>query len=609
MIHRFFLIILITVVNLTTTLKATDIYPDNLPDLFWELREHFYKQLAKPSATKANFQTEICQFVRVCDYISSESILRSNLRNDFEKYVPILTTASKVDILSALDGLEEGARLACDDFYSTRPIPGYIPAVASDILHEAASMYPSNISSYFWVARDYFYDLVGFEESTPKELRSALCEFISVGDYVASEPFMVTTLREDFRLFATKKGIEQKRKEEVLGVLSELEALNVYTVRPIPGYSPLKTAADAAQSNLFLKTLLERIVKQQALIAEAKAFMGTAFGDLLTPTEIATRLKVTIRGQDAAMDALGLIGHKIMAQIRLKQADSEWEFRPPHAFLVGRSGCGKTQSIIELCKIIGIPWVRVNAPEVVGEGFKGPTLSYYYEQLKQLGKIPPYAIVLLDEAGKMGKTGSGDDAPKYGGSIMRTLLAHMDGAPVKLPVGASGVEEAMSTSCFTYLATDACAHVPDSVELTAEALSHHTGMPLELVNRFSQGIIKLRPHTTASLVDILKNNPKGPYAHEVKFFKKMYSMDLVIEDEGLKAIAARSIEDSTGARKLEEMLVHILAPLYDIDHLPAGVLTDVDGVRKITITKKFVEAHLPPPAEKTDDGPPFGMYV
>ncbi len=348
---------------------------------------------------------------------------------------------------------------------------------------------------------------------------------------------------------------------------------------------------------------MELVAKQQSLVDDAKTFMGTTFRELLTPIEIATRLKVNIRGQDEAMNALGLIGHKIMAQIRLKQADSSWEFRPPHAFLVGKSGCGKTQSVIELCKIIGIPWVRINAPEVVGEGFKGPTLSYYYEQLKQLGKIPPYAVAILDEAGKMGKTGSGDDAPKYGGSIMRTLLAHMDGASVKLPAGTDGIEQTMSTSCFTYLATDACAHVPDSVVLTAEALSQYTGMPLELVNRFSQGIIKLVPHTTGSLVDILKNNPKGPYIHEIKYFKSLYNIDLVIEDEGLKAIAARSIADSTGARKLEEMLMHVLAPVYS---LPAGLITElitnVDGARKITLkitlTKEFVEAHLPPAAAK-----------
>lgn len=588
------------VVNQSTILKATDIYPDNLPDLFWSLRDHFYDQLAKPTATKVNFQSAICEFVRVCDYISPDSILRTNLRRDVDKYALMrgMTSTTQETVLSVLDELEMTDSSDSSSFYSVRPIPGYMHIAASeDAPHEAAEIYPKDVSSFFWVARDHFYEQVATEGCSAQGIRKAFCEFISVGDHVAStSSFMATAVREDFRQFAIKKGIkERKRRTEILGVLSELEELNVYTVRPMPGYTPIKSVQEAEQHERLMKTLLEYVVKQQALIAEAKAFMGTAFGELLTPAEISARLKVTIRGQDAAMDVLGLIGHKIMAQIRLKQADPTWEFRAPHAFLVGKSGCGKTQSVLELCRIIDIPWVRVNAPEVVGEGFKGPTLSYYYEQLKQSGKIPPYALVLLDEAGKMGKTGIGDDAPKYGGSIMRTLLAHMDGASVKLPAGPSGIEETMSTSCFTYLATDACAHVPDSVELNVETLSHHTGMPLELVNRFCAGIIKLRPHTTASLVDILKNNPKGPYAHEVNFFKRLYGIQLEIEDEGLEAIAKRSIADSTGARKLEEMLAHILAPVYS---LPAGLITDVDGTRKIILTKEFIEAHLPPPAEK-----------
>ena len=588
-----------------STLKAADIYSSDNPDLFWLLRDDFYERLAKPAATRSHFQSTICEFVRVCDYISSDSIMRTNLRKDIDQYALKrgMTSEAQVTVLSVLDELEASGLSSASDFYSMRPIPGYAYTSSED--DPERGIYPSDTSSFFWVARDYFYDQVESERCSREKLRSAFCEFISVGDHVASVPFMAETLRKNFGVHAIKIAMKQERKKEILEVLSELEALGVYTTRPIPGYSPIKTAEVAAQDDLVIKSLMERIIKQQALAVEARAFMGTAFGELLTPTEIATRLKVTIRGQDKAMDALGLIGHKIMAQIRLKQVDSTWEFRPPHAFLVGKSGCGKTQSVIELCKIIGISWVRVNAPEVVGEGFKGPTLSYYYEQLKQAGKIPPYAVMILDEAGKMGKTGSGDDAPKYGGSIMRTLLAHMDGAQVKLPAAVSGVEETMSTHCFTYLATDACAHVPDSVDLTAEALSHHTGMPLELVNRFCQGIIKLVPHTVESLVDILKNTPKGPYIHEINFFKKVYGLDLVIEDEGLKAIADRSIADSTGARKLEEMLGHVLAPVYS---LPAGLITDVDGARRIILTKEFIEAHLPALPEKEAE-PWKNMYL
>ena len=608
MLLKFFLAIIIVGINPVCTLKATDFYPDNLPDLFWPLRDHFYDRLAGPTATKENFKSTLCEFVRVCDYISPDSIMRNNLRRDIDKYSLVrgVTPTAKIDILDALNELEETSMLRSGDFYSTRPIPGYIyTATPDDPLQEAVKLYPQDVSSFFWVARDRFYAFMA-EESSPQEIRTAFCEFISVGDHVAAALFMSKSLRNDFNEFAFKKGIKRKRKAEILGILSELEALSVYTARPMPEYSPIKTQKEIAHDALIMNTIIDYVIKQRTIVAEAKSFMGTAFGGLLSPEDMATRLKVNIRGQDAAMNTLGIIGHKIMAQIRLKQADSSWVFRPPHAFLIGKSGSGKTQSVIELCKIIGIPWIRVNAPEIVGEGFKGPTLSYNYEQLKQAGKIPPYAIVILDEAGKMGTTGVGDNAPKYGGSIMRTLLAHMDGATVKVPAKADGTEETISTNCFTYLATDACAHVPNSVDLTAETLSSYTGMPLELVNRFSQGIIKLVPHTIPSLVDILKNNASGAYNHERSFFKKLYNIDLVIEDAGLRAIAARSIADSTGARKLEELLGHILAPVYS---LPAGLITEIEGARKITLTEEFVRDHLPPPVKKINDEPPFGMYT
>lgn len=616
MIRKFFLVILATYLQSSCTLNATDIYPKNLPDLFWEFRTHFYSRLSNPAATKEDFQNAICEFVKVCDYISAESVVKGKLREDFNKHALSsgLSADALVGVLSALDELEERESTTLGDSSSIPAFTGDGPVATTNPLQEAFNLYPGNISSFFWIARNHFYANVSQEECTAPQLRNLLCEFISVGDHVTPSPlsrFMRESLRSDFNEFAFSRGVKRKRKVEALKTLSELEAIGVYTVRPIPGYNPIQADEIIARYDEEVRRIAEYIIKQRELkqraqIAEAKTFLGAAFGGLLTPEQITTRLKVNIRGQDAAMNTLGLIGHKIMAQIRLKQEDASWKFRPPHAFLVGKSGSGKTQSVIELCKIIGIPWIRVNAPEVVGEGFKGPTLSFYYDQLKQSGKIPPYAVVLLDEAGKMGKTGSGDDAPKYGGNIMRTLLAHMDGANVKLSAGQDGKEESMSTHCFTYIATDACAHVPDLIDLTAESLSFYTGMPLELVNRFGQGIIKLVPHTVPSLVNILKNSTEGAYNHERNFFKKLYDIDLIIEDGGLRAIASRSIADSTGARKLEELLGQVLGPIYS---LPAELITEVDGAKKITLSEKFVKDHLPPLAKKIKDEPPFGMYT
>ena len=64
MLLKFFLAIIIVGINPVCTLKAVDFYPDNLPDLFWPLRDHFYDRLAGPTATKENFKSTLCEFVR-----------------------------------------------------------------------------------------------------------------------------------------------------------------------------------------------------------------------------------------------------------------------------------------------------------------------------------------------------------------------------------------------------------------------------------------------------------------------------------------------------------------------------------------------------------------
>ena len=596
MLKKFSLTFFICFLVQKSVLTPSDIYPSNLPAMFWMMRDHFYERLSAPSATRASFASTLCEFVRLCDFISPNPVGRDRLRSDLNDYSVIrkMTETAKADNLSVLDELEKKAKEASLDFYSSRPIPGYVFTKADGAPNEAAEIYPKAISSFFWVAREQFYCYLTDEESTKEDIRKSFCELILISDHVAPEKFIKTCLRVDLEKFSFEKKIKRKRKTEILSILSELEQINVYETRPIPGYNLIKSPDQVAQEQAIILKVFEYTFKQQSLITDAKSYMGNAFKGLLMPEEIAEILKEYIRGQDSAMNALGIIGHKIMAQIRLKQTHSDWEFRPPHAFLIGKSGSGKTQSVIELCKIIGIPWIRINAPEVVGEGFKGPTLSYHYEQLKQAQKIPPYAIIILDEAGKMGRTGSGDDAPKYGSSIMRTLLAHMDGTTVKLPSSDSS-EQSLSTKCFTYLATDACATLPDSVEVTPDVLGQYIDMPLELINRFSQGIIRLAPHTVSSLFDILKNNSKGAYAHERNFFKKLYNIDLVIEDEGLKAIAERSILDSTGVRKLEEILGHVISPLYS---LPIGLIKEENGTKKITLDKKFVQERLPAVVQK-----------
>ncbi len=151
MIRKFFLVILSTYLQSACTLSATDIYPKNLPDLFWEFRTHFYSRLSNPAATKEDFQNTICEFVRVCDYIPADFVVKDKLREDFNKHGLSIGLSADVlvGVLSALDELEAREAITLGDSSSIRSLTGNGAVATTSHLQEAFDLYPHNISSFF----------------------------------------------------------------------------------------------------------------------------------------------------------------------------------------------------------------------------------------------------------------------------------------------------------------------------------------------------------------------------------------------------------------------------------------------------------------------------
>ena len=178
MIRNVFLVIFATYFQSACTLGAADIYPKNSPDLFWELRTHFYSRLSKPSATKEDHQNTICEFVKVCSYMPADFVVKDKLRIDFNKHGLLsgLSADGLVGVLSALDELEARELITLADDSSMRSSGGGI--IETTPPHqEAFNLYPGNISSFFWVARNHFYANVAQEECAAPRLRNFLCEF------------------------------------------------------------------------------------------------------------------------------------------------------------------------------------------------------------------------------------------------------------------------------------------------------------------------------------------------------------------------------------------------------------------------------------------------
>lgn len=287
--------------------------------------------------------------------------------------------------------------------------------------------------------------------------------------------------------------------------------------------------------------------------------MKSSFMDKVpSKAAIKAQLQQHIIGQDEAMDEMAMLGYQILLEKAHAEADSTWQFRAPHKLVFGGTGKGKTFSLRKLAEILGIAFVEVNSPALVGEGYVGTPLSAQYIPLKKAMGVEKFAIIFLDEIGKMCDT-------KWGDSVMKILLSHMNGINVGLP---RDNETLVNTSCFTYIGADACSGLgkPISEITQADLTGPSFGMTQELLGRFT-GIIRLRPHNEASLLRILKDAQDGPYNHTRESFKRAFEtetgakVELEIADAGLLAIAAHAFKSADGARVLEEVFGKVVQPL------------------------------------------------
>lgn len=138
-------------------------------------------------------------------------------------------------------------------------------------------------------------------------------------------------------------------------------------------------------------------------------------------------LKNNIIGQDFAVERVtGMIYRNILSNNnRLKSIP----------LLIGKSGQGKTEIIVELCKLINIPYVVENAKDFSEAGYVGRTPSDIFEDLYEVcGKninLTNHGIIIVDEFDKL-REATGGEKDVSGSGVVNTFLSYLSG--VKVPI-------------------------------------------------------------------------------------------------------------------------------------------------------------------------------
>ena len=348
--------------------------------------------------------------------------------------------------------------------------------------------------------------------------------------------------------------------------------------------------------------------------------------DIPLPHVIKKELDEYVIGQEQAKKVMSVAVYNHYKRIaaddmKPEQFDEQLrdvEIEKSNVLLIGPTGCGKTYLVRTLAKLLDVPLAIADATSLTEAGYIGDDIESVVSKLLAAAdndvEKAETGIIFIDEIDKIAKKKNSHARDVSGESVQQGMLKLLEGAEVEVPVGAN------SKNAMVPLATVDTRNIlfvcggafPDLDEIIKQRIRKQTsigfnaelkdtldkkkdilkevevedikkfGMIPEFVGRLPI-IATMDGLTDDMLVDILKE-PKNAI---IKQYQKLLSIDevqLVFDDEALKAIAKKALKKDTGARALRSIIEEIMLDImYEI---PKD-----DNIGRVTITKEYIEGN------------------
>lgn len=321
-------------------------------------------------------------------------------------------------------------------------------------------------------------------------------------------------------------------------------------------------------------------------------------GTLPTPRELFDALGAYVIGQEDARRTLSVAVYN-----HYKRTLAEWhptddvEISKSNILLLGPTGTGKTLMVQTLARILDVPLAIADATTLTDAGYMGEDVESVLARLIQAAgsaEAAELGIVYIDEIDKLASAGStggfsmkGDPS---GEGVQQALLKLLEGSLATVPPlgGRTNLFQKSSqldTTNILFICGGAFVGLEDIVRKrtsghsigfsaqssTSEDLSDDELLSMvEPQDLFKFGLIPefvgripIITHTRKLDIDAMVRILTEPRNAIVRQYQELFAYDgieLVFDDDALRAIGALALERATGARGLRSICEKILEP-------------------------------------------------